>query len=106
MVFEAAMENPQEVVGVLSFSPGEYDDKKPKMVEEWAARVTQPVFVACGVEEEDLSKPIFEALPGAEKVFYRAGRGRHGSSMLLDDASNWKAVLEFLGRDWTKQARK
>jgi hypothetical protein len=40
------------------------------------------VLVASGVDEENTSKPIFDALPPGNKQYYLAVRGRHGSSIL------------------------
>jgi hypothetical protein len=54
------------------------------------------VLVASGVDEENTSKPIFDALPPGNKQYYLAVRGRHGSSILPDDPANWSGIAPFL----------
>ena len=97
LVLKFAAENTDKIAGVLSFSPGEYIDGKKGIVAEWASKIKKlPVFIACGATESQRSKPIYEKVPSKEKTFYVPTNGRHGSSILLDDAKNWKSVKGFL----------
>ena len=51
---------------------------------------------ACGEDEDQLCGEIFRAAPEGRKRYHHADRGRHGSSILLDDPANWRPVEEFL----------
>ncbi|WP_084239181.1 alpha/beta hydrolase [Sphingomonas asaccharolytica] len=93
------------VKGVLAFSPGEYFEDK-KMVENAAAKVTVPVFVASAntLVEEQEAKAILSATKSTDRQQFIPKAGVHGSSTLIaaknpggaDD--NWQAVLAFLKR--------
>lgn len=97
LVLKYADENEDKIAGVLSFSPGEYIDGKDGIVAEWASKIKKsPVFIACGATESARARPIFNSIPSKIKSFYVPTNGRHGSSILLDDAKNWKPVKEFL----------
>ena len=102
LVFKLASEHPTGVVGLLSFSPGEYFGPvfSVKMA---AAKVTAPVFVTSASDASEIAaaKAIVAALPG-EATQFVPKRGVHGSSTLRDDqnpkgtAENWAAVEAFL----------
>ena len=99
LVLKFAEEHASEIAGVLSFSPGEYIDGHNGIVAEWASKIKNlPTFIACGATESKRAKPIFEQVKSKAKVFYLPDIGRHGSSILLDDAKNWKPVKAFLKR--------
>jgi dienelactone hydrolase len=103
LVFLLAARHPDEVAGVLSFSPGEYFKRKDT-VREAAARVHVPVFITCGSAKEEVerARPIYEAVGSQDKDFYIPQVGVHGSKTLRRDgdaagaAANWAAVLGFL----------
>jgi dienelactone hydrolase len=102
-VFLLAARHPDEVAGVLAFSPGEYFEQKD-MVRAAAARVHVPVFITCGsaAEEVERSRSIFGAVASKKKDFYMPQAGVHGSKTLRSDADpggakrNWAEVLAFL----------
>jgi len=98
LVLKVAVERQNELAGVLAFSPGEYHPDAPGEVRSAIAGLSIPAFIACGVDEEEVSKLIFEGLPAGNKYYYVAVRGRHGSSILLDDQANWAGVEPFLKR--------
>jgi len=99
LVLKYAEENEDKIAGVLSFSPGEYIDGKNGIVADWAGKIKKlPVFVACGSTESKRANPIFSNIQSKNKSFYVPTNGRHGSSILLDDAKNWKPVKEFLAQ--------
>jgi dienelactone hydrolase len=103
LVFLLAARHPDEVAGVLAFSPGEYFEQKD-MVRAAAARVHVPVFITCGsaAEEVERSRSIFGAVASKKKDFYMPQAGVHGSKTLRSDADpggakrNWAEVLAFL----------
>jgi len=99
LVLKFAAENKNKIEGVLSFSPGEYIDGNDGIVAEWASKIDEiPVFIACGATESKRANPIYKNIHSKNKSFFVPTTGRHGSSILLDDAKNWKPVKEFLSR--------
>jgi len=104
LVFVIAAKHPQEVAGVLAFSPGEYFDAQPMLVEDAAKKVTAPVFITSENSAKAVSNAtkIFDAVASRDKVHYVAKFAVHGSSTLRDDrnpkgaAAHWQAVMKFL----------
>jgi dienelactone hydrolase len=97
-VLTLASAGEQVVAGLLAFSPGEYNEQNTTEMQTKVKRLTVPLLIACGEAEEQLCRGIYEAVPEGKKRFYRAARGRHGSSILLDDPQNWEPVVSFLKR--------
>ncbi|HVJ51786.1 MAG TPA: alpha/beta fold hydrolase [Aliidongia sp.] len=102
LVFFLAARHPDEIAGLLSFSPGEYF--AGGAVREQAAKVKCPVFVtsASNAEEIAAAKALVEAVPGARKTQFVPQLGVHGSATLRPDSNPgaapiWDAVTAFLG---------
>lgn len=104
LVFLLAAKHPDEIAGVLAFSPGEYLKDK-HAVRDAASRVSVPIFVTSAKDPEEIAaaKSILAASPSRQKTqFVPEVAGVHGSSTLRDDrdakgeAENWKAVEAFL----------
>jgi dienelactone hydrolase len=105
LIFPLAAEDPQDIVALLSFSPGEYFDRDKQMVRTAAAKVKVPVFLASTKEEGSDADPIFAALPkNPADVRFVPEHGVHGSSTLIAKRNpqgaedNMRAVLAFLDR--------
>lgn len=97
LVFDVARERPDEISGIVSFSPGEYDaPDRPTLVREWAAAVRQPALVVSGAKEDSSVVPIYQAIRAAGKEYYHARVGVHGSSILLEEGEAWTPVESFL----------
>jgi dienelactone hydrolase len=105
LVFILAAEHPQEVAGVLAFSPNEYLGG-PHAVHAAAAKVSVPIFVTSARDGDEITaaKSILAVSPAQQKTqFVPHIAGVHGSSTLREDrnrggaAENWRAVEEFLG---------
>ncbi len=102
LVFRLAAEHPQNVVGVMAFSPGEYFKKQgADYIEAFAKRVKQPVFVTSSKKEREVVKPIFDASPAKKKILFTpASGGQHGSRALWNKSSDhdvyWASVNGFL----------
>jgi pimeloyl-ACP methyl ester carboxylesterase len=107
LVFVVAAQHPDEVSGVLSFSPGEYFERKD-MIRKAAARVHAPVYITCGsgAKEAANARPIYEAVASKDRVFFLPPTGVHGSKTLRTDsdaagaARNWQEVLAFLKKNF------
>lgn len=91
-----AADFPRAVEAVIVYSPGEYHPSDTTLAQRYAARVQQPVYVASAVGEEDLTRPVFEAIPHHDKVLFQAAIGRHGAAILQEDEANWESLLAFL----------
>jgi alpha-beta hydrolase superfamily lysophospholipase len=105
LIFPLAASEPQGIVALLSFSPGEYFDSDKQMVRTAAAKIAVPVFLASTKEEGSDADPIFAALPkNPADVRFVPEYGVHGSSMLIAKRNpqgaedNVRAVLAFLDR--------
>ncbi len=104
LVFVVAAQHPDEVAGILAFSPGEYFDSHPTMIEDAAMKVRVPVFITSENDTDQLRQAtkIFDAVSSRDKVHYKAQFAVHGSSTLRSDrnakgaATNWAAVMKFL----------
>jgi dienelactone hydrolase len=107
LVFVLAAQHPDEVGGVLAFSPGEYFEQKD-MIRQAAEQVHVPVFITCGssAQEAANARPIYEAVASKEKVFFIPPAGVHGSKTLRADsdpngaARNRREVLSFLKKNF------
>jgi pimeloyl-ACP methyl ester carboxylesterase len=102
LVFFLAARHPDEIVGLLSFSPGEYFSGES--VRKQAAQIHCPVFItsAAATGEIAAARELFDAVPGTQKVDFVPTQGTHGSSTLRTDsnpagaAEIWSAVDKFL----------
>lgn len=101
LVLILAAEHPQEVQAALAFSPGEYFSFQDKHISDYAAKITQPVFLTSAKSEEQAWRGIADSVSSAGSVFFvPQGSGVHGSSALLESTKNnaeyWAAVEDFL----------
>lgn len=104
LVFLLAAGHPDDVAGVLAFSPGEYLGQ-PRLVRDAAAKVTAPVYITSAKDDEEIAsgRAILDAVAATTKTqFVPAVAGVHGSSTLREDRDpkgmqeNWDAVMAFL----------
>ncbi len=104
LVFTVAAAHPEEIAGVLAFSPGEYFRDEPTLIEDAAKRVRVPVFITSENDADAAANAtkIFNAVASHDKVHYAGHFAVHGSSTLRMDrnpkgaAANWQAVMKFL----------
>ena len=101
LVLILAAEHPQEVQAALAFSPGEYFSFHDLQISDYAAKITQPVFITSAKSEEQAWRGIANSVSSAGSVFFvPQGSGVHGSSALLESTKNnaeyWTAVEGFL----------
>ncbi|WP_299258045.1 alpha/beta fold hydrolase [uncultured Aquimarina sp.] len=100
LVLKYAGDYPDAVQGVLSFSPGEYFDKK-NFITTSADNIKIPVFITSAKSEKKSWSGIYDAIPSDKKQFFLPEtKGNHGSRALWDkfpDSDDyWKVVNEFL----------
>jgi dienelactone hydrolase len=106
LIFPLAASDPDGIVALLAFSPGEYFADK-NMIRRAAAKLKVPVFVASTNSKDETGEadPIMAALPKSPRnVRFIPAHGVHGSSMLIPKRNpegaeaNWREVMAFLGR--------
>ena len=101
LVFVLAANMPNDVMGVLAFSPDEYLGR-PSMVRDAARKVVVPVFITSTSSEVNAARAVYDALASKDRVqFIPKGVGLHGSSVLnnaLTRTEYWVAVEKFLER--------
>lgn len=100
LVLKYAGDNPNNVDGVLSFSPGEYFGKK-NFITTSAAGIKIPVFITSAKNEKAGWSGIYDAIPSDKKQFFiPKTKGNHGARALWekfsDNGSYWTAVKGFL----------
>jgi dienelactone hydrolase len=88
----------QSVAIVVAYSPGEYNKENPNEMKTTVKGLKQPIYIAGGFEEYDLTRPIYEAIPHENKISHISAKGHHGSSILLEDDSAWEPLRQFLKR--------
>lgn len=102
MVFILASRQPENIVGLMSFSPGEYYEFDGKKIEDYAKQVKIPVFVTSAKSEEKLWRSIFDVIETDTKVSFLPENveGIHGTralwSQIEGNEQYWKAVNDFL----------
>ena len=104
LIFPLAADDPQGIVALLAFSPGEYFDGDPPIAAA-AAKLSVPVFVFSTRDEAVDADPIIAALPKtAGNVRFVPDHGVHGSSTLITAKNpegaqaDSNAVMAFLNR--------
>jgi dienelactone hydrolase len=106
LIFPLAARDPDGIVGLLAFSPGEYFANK-HMIRSAAAKVKVPAFVASTNAKDEVAEAdsIMAAVPkGRGNIRFVPAHGVHGSSTLIPARNpegakeNWKPVLDFLAR--------
>jgi dienelactone hydrolase len=111
LVFLLAAEHPQEIAGVLAFSPDEFLDN-PRAVHGAAAKISVPIFVTSAKDQDEIAaaNSVLSVAPARQKTqFVPHIAGVHGSSTLRADknrageSENWRAVEEFLAGFEPKQ---
>ena len=93
LAFILANEFPEDISGVLAFSPGEYFKYDGKKTEDYAPDIKCPVFIA---GENIASKDIYDKVTSGNKIYVETTT--HGSSVLWGDHDTdvWKQVAGFL----------
>ncbi len=108
IVLTLAAKRPGDISAVLAFSPGGYFRFEGIPLDEYAAGIEIPVFIAASKSEASRSRPYFDAVRGACKTFFlpATGNGDHGSPALYESCRSapeyWAAVETFL-RPFTGQ---
>ncbi len=108
LVLKVAGDHPEQVDGVLAFSPGEYFShlgKSKTWIQDSAKNIKVPAFITSAKNEANDWVKIYAAIESASKQsFVPATAGSHGSKALwakrADSSSYWNAVTEFLNNDF------
>jgi dienelactone hydrolase len=95
---EMARRFPDQIGGVIAFSPGEYDPANPEAMRAVAAEVKVPSWVVWGRREDEISEPVSKARRFGTRGARVSRTGFHGSSILFDDTFPWGDLWVFLER--------
>ncbi len=95
-VLNFVADDPEDYVGVISFSPGEYSPEDPDQMKNKVRNLTVPTYITWGRGEEELAKPIYDVISSGSKAHHSSKIGFHGTSILLDDTLAWEPLFEFL----------
>jgi len=104
LVMKLASERPNDVNGVLAFSPAAGKVMEGCNPEEYIEKISIPLIILKPPNEmeSERSKAQFELAEKYNHQTYAAEYGVHGSSMLVasrvgnDVSKNWEVVLDFL----------
>ncbi|MEO9802144.1 MAG: alpha/beta hydrolase [Reichenbachiella sp.] len=106
LVLKIAGDRPNDIAGVLAFSPGEYFQSmgKPKdFITISASKIQCPSFITSAKSERNSWWNINEVIPTETKTYYLPETsGNHGSralwSKFSDNLNYWDAVKTFLSQ--------
>lgn len=102
LIFILASQNPASIVGLVSFSPGEYFTYEGKEIKEFAAETKSPVFITSEREEEKYWREIYAQISSEKIAFLPSFAGYHGSKALWEvhegNEEYWEALEAFLAR--------
>lgn len=105
--FKLAAGYPDKVDGIISFSPGEYNDSDTTMLHNWVTQIDQPALVVAGADTSEyiMTKAVTDVLVNERSIHHQVKEGRHGSSILLASNDNWIPVGQFLHqfKDYTSE---
>tara|TARA_R110000868_G_scaffold131865_1_gene342221 strand:- start:847 stop:1659 length:813 start_codon:yes stop_codon:yes gene_type:complete len=106
LVLKYAGDNPQEVNGVVAFSPGEYfkpSGKPDDFIKSSATNIECPSLIVSARTEKNSWWEIYEAIGAENKSYYLPETsGNHGSRALwqkfTDHKGYWEALTGFLSQ--------
>jgi len=97
---------PEQLDGVLAFSPGEYFERlgeSSDFIKKSAININIPVFITSAAAEKERWWTIYEIIPAKNKTYFLPKTpGIHGSSALWSSTNEheayWTAVKKFLSQ--------
>lgn len=94
-----ASENPDKVIAVAAFSPGEYFTDKNK-IKNAAAKLTIPLYITGTKNEKARVEEVLVKLKGGDVTYYRPTNAVHGASMLRKSMNKegYKANMESFNK--------
>ena len=93
---------PNDIDGIIAFSPGEYTTVEEKEVKYYAQYIKCPVFITSAKDEHHKWESIYESIPpSTDKSFFMPeSAGKHGSEALWRKNETheeyWEALRKFL----------
>ncbi len=96
--FKLAAERSQGIDGLISFSPGEYNEADTTMLKDWVGKVSVPALIIAGSDTSEyiMTTQVADDIKNEGSRHHWVKQGRHGSSMLLASEENWIPVRQFL----------
>lgn len=102
LVLYLGSQYPNDIDGILSFSPGEYFKIDDHEIKFYTSKITCPVFITSAKNEHKNWKGMYVAMSSEKSIFLPNTEGNHGSKALWEDSKEnedyWTAVSSFLKR--------
>lgn len=102
LLFYMGYKYPDDIDGIIAFSPGEYTTVYEKEVRYYAQFIKCPVFITSARHEQDKWQLIYESIPSStdKSFFMPESGGNHGSEALWKKNPTheeyWEALQKFL----------
>ncbi|MEN8187889.1 MAG: alpha/beta hydrolase [Bacteroidota bacterium] len=91
---------PDDVNGILAFSPGEYFKVDNKEIKIYASKIKSPVFITSAKKEKEHWQDIYDSISSDKQYYLPETEGKHGSKALWVSNNGhqgyWDAVTSFL----------
>lgn len=102
LTFYLGSQYPNDIKGILSFSPGEYFKINEKEIKSYATKINCPLFLTSAKNEQLDWQGIYDNVPSKKQFFLPTLKGNHGSKALWKENESheeyWGAVREFLAQ--------
>ena len=100
LVLYIGSKHPNEVHGILSFSPGEYFTIDNQKISSFLSKIPCPVFITSAKNEQENWQEMYDAIKSDKIYFLPKIKGKHGSKALWESSDEhkdyWLAVTQFL----------
>ena len=100
--FYMSSKYPDDIKGIIAFSPGEYFTIDGQEISSFAAQVKCSVFISSAKSEEKKWRGIYEVIPSEKSYYLPTDEGFHGSRALWSinegHEACWKEIEAFLKR--------
>ena len=91
---------PNDIKGILSFSPGEYFKIDNQEIQTYANKINCPVFMTSAKSEQEAWQKIYDNIQSEKSFYLPKLKGNHGSKALWAEKEShkeyWAAVKTFL----------
>lgn len=100
LIFILGTEYPEQVKGLVAFSPGEYFKYNDKQISEYASEIKCPIFITSSGTEKDNWENIYNNIKTEKKYYFPDFEGYHGAKSLWTTHNGnekyWTELKSFL----------
>ncbi|MBN2614923.1 MAG: alpha/beta hydrolase [Bacteroidales bacterium] len=102
LIFVLGSEYPENTVGLIAFSPGEYFTVNGKKIADYASQIQCPVFITSAKHEQSDWKGIYKSIHSKKYFYLPKNKGIHGAKALWNayeySDQYWAKLKEFLDK--------